>query len=256
MMNSSLQTCHEIRQEFARLYKEKKFVTDKSGVKTVEIMGASFWANSPMIFGEVNEDYVKRELEWYKSQSLNVNDIPGGPPAIWKQVADSDGMINSNYGWCVYSSENNDQFYNVVTELEDRPDSRRAIMIYTRPTMWGDHNKNGRSDFMCTNTVQYLLRNGRVHAIVSMRSNDAWAGYRNDYAWQLHVLEEVVQELRYRGKYYERGEIMWNAGSLHIYERQFYLLEHYLKTRELSITKEQYDKRYNKESLQVGPEVY
>ena len=248
-MNINLQTCHEIRQEFARLYREKKFVTDKSGVKTVEIIGASFWANSPMIFGEVNEDYVKRELEWYKSQSLNVNDIPGGPPAIWKQVADSDGMINSNYGWCVYSHENNDQFAHVVTELEERPDSRRAIMIYTRPTMWGDHNKNGRSDFMCTNTVQYLLRNGRIHAVVSMRSNDAWAGYRNDYAWQLHVLEEVVQELRYRGKYYERGEIMWNAGSLHIYERQFYLLEHYVKTRELSITKEKYDKLYNQTTI-------
>ena len=248
-MNLNLQTCHEIRQEFARLYREKKFVTDKSGVKTVEIMGASFWANSSMIFGAVNEDYVKRELDWYKSQSLNVNDIPGGTPQIWKQVADKDGMINSNYGWCVYSDENNNQFAHVVTELEERPDSRRAIMIYTRPTMWGDHNKNGRSDFMCTNTVQYMVRNGRVYAIVSMRSNDAWAGYRNDYAWQLHVLEEVVQELRYRGHYYERGEIIWNAGSLHIYERQFYLLEHYLKTRELSISKEDYDKRYSQTSV-------
>lgn len=255
-MNLNLQTCHEIRQEFARLYKGNKFVTDKSGVKTVEIMGASFWANSPMIFGAVNEDYVQRELNWYKSQSLNVNDIPGGPPAIWKQVADKDGMINSNYGWCVYSSENNDQFAHVVTELEERPDSRRAIMIYTRPTMWGDHNKNGRSDFMCTNTVQYMIRNGRVYAVVSMRSNDAWAGYRNDYAWQFYILEEVVQELRYRGKYYERGEIIWNAGSLHIYERQFYLLDHYLKTHELSITKEEYDKRYNKESIKVGSEIY
>jgi thymidylate synthase len=240
MMN----TVHEIRQEFARLYRAQKFVTDKSGVKTLEIMGASFWANSPLIFGAVNEDYVQRELDWYKSQSLNVNDIPGGPPAIWKQVADKDGYINSNYGWCVYSPENNDQFYHVVTELEDRPDSRRAIMIYTRPSMWGDHNKNGRSDFMCTNTVQYMVRNDRIHAIVSMRSNDAWAGYRNDYAWQQHILEEVVQELRYRGKTYDRGEIYWNAGSLHIYERQFYLLDHYLNTGELTITKEEYDKRY------------
>ena len=252
-MNLNLQTCHEIRQEFARLYREKKFVTDKSGVKTVEIIGASFWANSPLIFGAVNEDYVQRELDWYKSQSLNVNDIPGGPPAIWKQVADKDGMINSNYGWCVYSSENNDQFFHTVTELEQRPDSRRAIMIYTRPTMWGDHNKNGRSDFMCTNTVQYLIRDGKINAVVNMRSNDAWAGYRNDYAWQKYVLEQVRDELQFRGHYYNSGEIIWNAGSLHIYERQFYLLEHYLKTRELSISKEDYDKRYTQ---QVGSEVY
>ena len=248
-MNLGLQTCHEIRQEFARLYRDKKFVTDKSGVKTVEIMGASFWANSPLIFGAVNEDYVQRELDWYMSQSLNVNDIPGGPPQIWKQVADKDGMINSNYGWCVYSRENNHQFYHAVTELEERPDSRRAIMIYTRPTMWGDHNENGRSDFMCTNTVQYLIRNGKINAIVNMRSNDAWAGYRNDWAWQRYVLERVRDELQFRGHYYNSGEIIWNAGSLHIYERQFYLLEHYLKTRELSITKEEYDKRYSQTTV-------
>ena len=242
MLNHS--TVHEVRQEFARLYQAQKFVTDKSGVKTIEIVGASFWANSETIFGEPNADYIQRELDWYKSQSLNVNDIPGGTPAIWKQVADKEGYINSNYGWCVYSPENNDQFAHVVTELEDRPDSRRATMIYTRPTMWGDHNKNGRSDFMCTNTVQYLIRDNRVHAVVSMRSNDAWAGYRNDYAWQLHVLNHVRDELQFRGKNYTRGEIYWNAGSLHLYERQFYLLDHYIKTRELTITKEQYDAKY------------
>jgi thymidylate synthase len=243
MMFTHKQTVHEIRQEFAQLYKAGKFVTDKSGVKTLEIVGASFWANSPFIFGAINEEYIERELDWYKSMSLNVNDIPGGPPAIWKQVADKEGYINSNYGWCIYSGENNNQFLHVVTELEDRPDSRRAIMIYTRPTMWGDHNKNGRSDFMCTNTVQYLIRDNRIHAVVDMRSNDAWAGYRNDYAWQVYVLEQVTQELRYRGKFYDRGEIIWNAGSLHIYERQFYLVDNYIKTRELSITKEEYDKR-------------
>lgn len=246
---NNMKTVHDIRQEFARLYKEKKFVTDKSGVKTLEIMAASFWANSPLIFGAVNEDYVQRELDWYKSQSLNVNDIPGGPPQIWKQVADKDGMINSNYGWCIYSAENNHQFAHVVTELEERPDSRRATMIYTRPTMWGDHNKNGRSDFMCTNSVQYMIRNDRVYAIVQMRSNDAWAGYRNDYAWQKYVLEEVRNELQYRGKYYTTGEIFWNVGSLHVYERQFYLIDHYIKTRELSITKEKYDQLYGQTTV-------
>ena len=179
------------------------------------------------------------------SQSLNVNDIPGGAPQIWKQVADKDGMINSNYGWCIFSPENNDQFYHVATELEDRPDSRRAIMIYTRPTMWGDHNANGRSDFMCTNAVQYVVRNGKVHAMVQMRSNDVVFGYRNDYAWQSFVLDKLVEELKNRGKFYDRGNIYWNAGSLHVYERHFYLIDHYLKTRETTITKEDYDARYS-----------
>ena len=243
-MTLKMKTVHEIRHEFARLYKSNKFVTDKSGVKTVEIMGASFWANSPLIFGLVNDEYVEREIAWYESQSLNVNDIPGGAPEIWKNCADKGGFINSNYGWCVYSDENNNQFLHVVDELEANPDSRRATMIYTRPEMWGDHIKNGRSDFMCTNTVQYMIRDNKVYAVVNMRSNDAWAGYRNDYAWQLHILTMVRDELQFRGKWYDRGEIIWNAGSLHIYERQFYLIDHFIKTGELSITKKAYDAKY------------
>ena len=237
-------TIIDIRTEFARLYNDNKFVIDKTGVKTLEIVNASFVASAPLIFGSVNDEYVKRELEWYMSESLNVNDIPGGTPQIWKQVADRDGYINSNYGWCIFSKENNDQFYHAVTELENNPDSRRAVMIYTRPTMWGDHNKNGRSDFMCTNDVQYLIRDEKVHAIVQMRSNDVVFGYRNDYAWQSHVLDKVIEVLAQRGKPYQRGMIFWNVGSLHLYERHFYLVHHFTKTRETTITKEEYDKRY------------
>lgn len=234
-----------IRELLSHRYMAKDFVTDKSGVRTVEIVNANFVASEPFIFGKVNEDYVQRELDWYKSMSLNVNDIPGGPPQIWKQVADKDGLINSNYGWCIFSGENNHQYHHVVTELEERPDSRRATMIYTRPTMWGDHNKNGRSDFMCTNAVQYLIRNNKVHAVVQMRSNDAWAGYRNDYAWQKWVLDKLVSDLNGRKSLgYKAGDIHWNVGSLHVYERNFYLIDHYVKTGETHIAKEDYDKRY------------
>lgn len=236
---------HDIRHRFAQLYKRNKFVTDKSGVKTVEIINANFITTESSIFGAVNNEYVSREIRWYEGQSLNVNDIPGGTPAIWKQVADKDGFINSNYGWCVFSAENNHQFANAVAELENNPDSRRAIMIYTRPEMWGDHTKNGRSDFMCTNTVQYLVRDNIVHSIVNMRSNDAWAGYRNDYAWQFYVLSMFVNKLNARGNTYRIGNIHWNAGSLHIYERQFYLIDHYIETGETSITKEEYDTKHN-----------
>ena len=239
-------TVSTIRNELADLYLNGEFVIDKNGGKVVEIINASFVADESLIFGAVNEEYVQRELDWYNSQSLNVNDIPGGPPAIWKQVADKNGFINSNYGWCIFSQQNNYQFNHVVTELQDRPDSRRATMIYTRPTMWGDHNKDGRSDFMCTNAVQYVIRNGKVNAVVQMRSNDAWAGFRNDFAWQHWVLDQLVGLLNMHTKMgYEIGTIHWNVGSLHVYDRQFYLIDNYIKTGELSITKDEYEKRYN-----------
>lgn len=221
----------DIRDQFAALYNDGEFVTDKFGGKVIEIVGASFIADEELIFGAVNKEYVERELEWYRSMSLYVNDIPGGAPKIWQQVACRNGRINSNYGWCIWSAQNGNQFDRVVNELVKSPDSRRAVMIYTRPNMWEDYNENGRSDFMCTNAVQYILRNGRINAIVQMRSNDVVYGYKNDFYWQKYVLEEVVECIfRQTNIRYEVGTIYWNAGSLHIYERHFPLVDNYIKT--------------------------
>lgn len=216
----------DIRTALRDKLHKQDFVTDKTGVKTIELVGTSFVADEDAIFGTVNWDYVQRELDWYKSMSLNVNDIPGGvkqetnPPQIWMSVADPDGLINSNYGWAIWHKDNFEQYDRCVEELKKNRDSRRAIMIYTRPQMWLDYNKNGRSDFMCTNSVQYLVRNEKVHAVVQMRSNDAIFGYKNDRAWQEHVLREVAQDTGYA-----QGDIIWNAGSLHIYSRHFHLVE-------------------------------
>jgi thymidylate synthase len=211
---------NNIREYFIDALKNERFVTDKTGVKTIELVGASFIADKPTIFGEINENYVQRELDWYKSQSLNVYDIPGGPPSIWKQVADHTGMINSNYGWCIWSADNHSQYKNVCNELMQNPNSRRATMIYTRPRMWKDYNFNNRSDFMCTNAVQYLIRDGALDVVVQMRSNDVVYGYRNDYAWQEYVQVELAHELGVM-----LGNIYWNVGSLHIYSRHFDLVK-------------------------------
>ena len=217
---------YDIQQEFVRKLLDKEFVADKGGPKTIEIINASFLADEASIFGEVNQDYVKRELEWYRSLSLNVNDIPGGPPAIWKQVSDKDGFINSNYGWCIYSKDNGHQFTKVVDELVASPLSRRAAMIYIRPTMHEDYKRNGMSDFMCTYSTQYFIRDGKLHASVFMRSNDAVYGYKNDYAWQDYIHRDVLQAINGKsGTVYGLGDLYWNAGSLHVYERHFNLVE-------------------------------
>ena len=210
----------DIRKYFMTELAYENYVTDKTGVKTIEMIGAQFVADEPAIFGKVDEDYVKRELDWYRSMSLNVNDIPGGPPKIWQQVADKNGQINSNYGWCIWSNENYAQYVNCLLQLKNDKNSRRAIMIYTRPSMQEDYNDNGMSDFMCTNTVQYLIRGGELYALVSMRSNDVVYGYKNDYAWQFYVQQCLAADLGV-----EVGPLIWNVGSLHVYERHFGLVK-------------------------------
>lgn len=225
-----------VRSWFRELKSQASFVDDKTGCRVLEVVGATFIADESTIFGKVNEGYVERELEWYYSKSLNVNDIPGGAPTTWKQCATPDGFINSNYGNLVWSDENHKQYVNVAQELANNPDSRRAVMIYTRPSMWNEYNRDGMSDFICTNAVQYLIRGSELIAIVQMRSNDVWAGFRNDKAWQDHVHQKLANDLGYHV-----GPMVWHAGSLHCYERNFYLIDAYVKTGRSDFTKAEWE---------------
>jgi thymidylate synthase len=207
----------DIRQHFINELAAKNFVTDKTGVKTIEMLGATFEADESMIFGEINQEYVERELKWYKSMSLFVEDIPGKTPIIWQQVASTEGKINSNYGWAIWHEDNGSQYQNVVCELTTNPNSRRAVMLYTRPSMWTDYNADGMSDFMCTNAVQYMIRDEQLVAIVQMRSNDVVFGYNNDYAWQWYIANQLSDELKLK----TWPKIIWHVGNLHVYERHF-----------------------------------
>ena len=226
-----------IREYFINELQNENFTVDRSGQKTIELIGASFEADEPSIFGTVNQSYVDAELAWYKSMSTNIYDIrpEAEPPAAWKYSANQHGDINSNYGKLIYSDKYYGQYHQALDELLRNMDSRRATMIYTRPSIWTEYDEHGKNDFICTNAVTYYIRNGAIHAVVQMRSNDVVYGYKNDYAWQLHVLKDFVDDYNacyldgawdadYRREM-EVGTITWQVQNLHVYERHFDLVK-------------------------------
>jgi thymidylate synthase len=210
----------DVRKLLTEKYKNEDFVIDKTGVKTIEIIGASFIADEPSIFGKVNEDWNRRELDWYLSQSLSVNDIEEPIPAVWKSVSSTQGMINSNYGWTVFSKENGNQYEHVLAELKHNKFSRRGQMIYTRPSMHTDWNKDGMCDFMCCSNTIHMIRNDKLISNIYFRSNDVCYGYRGDFAFMNYVHNKLANDLDV-----EAGDIIWNAASFHVYERHFNLLK-------------------------------
>ena len=209
-----------IQQTIIDKYLSEDFVIDKTGVKTVEIIGATFIADRDYVIRKPAYEYIQRELEWYKSQSLYVDDIPGGAPQIWKDVSSDEGKINSNYGWCIYSEENGNQYKHVQRELRNNPNSRRATMIYNRPSMHLDYSRDGMSDFMCTYANTFYIRDGKLDSHYLMRSNDAVFGYNNDYAWARYVQNQLAEDLGI-----EVGNLIWTASNFHVYERHFNFIE-------------------------------
>lgn len=227
-------TTAAMREIFAAEYEVQR---DRNRLgPTIDMAGASFLADDDTIFGKPDQSYIDREIEWYIGQSLYVDDIPGRTPKIWKDIASREGKVNSNYGYLVFSAANGAQFTNVVNELSLHPTSRRATMIYTRPTMHRDSVADGMTDFVCTNAVTYRIdENGDVVAIVQMRSNDVVYGYRNDVAWQKYMLLRVTEALREKYPTLQPGPIIWQAASLHIYARHYPLLEHFLQTGDFNV---------------------
>ena len=228
----------DIKNLFIEKYKNKDYRKIGNAVQqslTIELQAIQFEVDKPWIIREPNYNYFNRELEWYKSESLNVNDIPGGAPEMWRICASPSGYINSNYGWMIWSKDNGYQFDSCFKKLLDDPHTREACMIYNRPSMQEEYNKDGMHDFCCTYSVQCFLNEdeqNKTHLkyIVYMRSNDAVFGFDNDSLWHQNVQLMLANKLSQKdalNKEIVCDNIIWHAGSLHVYERHFeYLDEH------------------------------
>ena len=151
---------------------------------------------------------------------------------IWNQVCDKDGFINSNYGNLVFSKENFKQYQHVLEELKSHPDSRRALIIYTRPSIWLEYNADGMNDFICTISDQVFIRNNKLIWINTMRSQDSIFGSGSDFYWACYVYNKLYNDLKETYPDLEMGYINWNCGSFHLYERHFGLLEKIIKENE------------------------
>ena len=234
-----MNTVSNIREYFKEQLRSEKFIVDKSGVKTLEMIGACFIADEPAIFGIPSQNYINAELSWYQSQSTNIHDILGPnemPPAAWVNTADAHGNVNSNYGHLVYADKYHNQYDQAFAELWSNPDSRRAQMVYTRPSIWAEYNEAGKSDFICTNAQTFYIRDNTLHMVSQMRSNDVVFGYKNDFAWAQHLMDTFVKEWNQVALYADatqakvkreqitKGTLTWQVMNLHVYARHFHLV--------------------------------
>jgi len=155
-----------------------------------------------------NEEYAAAEWAWYLSGDPRVTTLGklyGKIPAIWKNMADKNGEVNSNYG---YQWKRNDQLENVINILKQGFDTRQAaISIYD-----GKEINKYEFDTPCTYAIQFTVVQNKLYMSVYMRSNDLWYGFCNDQ-YQFASLQEMVAERLNLpvGTYYH------HAHNLHLY---------------------------------------
>jgi len=198
---------------------ERRFVR---GLETIELADAWMVLNNPLdcvvnlAERNISADYLKGELNWYNSGSLKVDDI-AKYSKFWLNLADSNGTVNSNYGFLtkVEKWSGISQFEWCINRLKKDKYTRQAIMNYNQPR----HKYAEVKDFVCTISQQFIVREEKLDSIVLMRSNDLIYGLTYDIVWFCNLLDEIADILELPiGKY-----IHYDT-SIHVYERHFEML--------------------------------
>ncbi len=147
-----------------------------------------------------------RELEQYRQEML-------------------DGILDfeidkGNWAY-TYHSRMAEQLPFILRELRRNPDSRRAVVDVRE---WRHDAAEGNENPACLQHLQFFIRDGKLHLKVLFRSNDACkATFMNAFAL-IMLQQRMAGELGV-----EMGTYTHRANSFHCYERDFPLLEGYLR---------------------------
>jgi len=122
-------------------------------------------------------------------------------------------FIDGAYGLRISDWGKSNQIEAAISELAAFNNSRRAVISIF----------NGSIDLVskdlwipCTETFQFLIRDNKLHMIVNMRSNDVYLGVPYDIFSFTMIQEYIAMRLGV-----PLGTYFHNAGSFHIYERQY-----------------------------------
>ena len=103
--------------------------------------------------------------------------------------------------------DNIDQLKYIIDLLREDPDTRRAVFTIYDPAT---DSRPGK-DIPCNNWVHFLARDGKLHAHVAIRSNDAMWGWSGINSFEWSILNQVVAA--YAGLH--PGTITYDISSLH-----------------------------------------
>ncbi len=136
-----------------------------------------------------------------------------------------------------YHSRMAEQIPFIIRDLKRNPSSRRAVIDIRD---WRHDSMEGNENPACLQHIQYFIRDDSLHCKILFRSNDACkATYMNAFAL-IMLQKRIADELGVgMGTYTHR------ANSFHCYERDFGLLDGYVKR--IKEAEDEYDVTYDYE---------
>lgn len=209
--------------------------------QTKEICGYAFRLANPFahfIFNperKLSASYAAAEFIWYVAGKTDPELILAYAPQ-YKRFLDVDGTgkvyAHGQYGarWSSTQGNGFTQIANVIRILSKKPDSRQAILTcWDRDTDLEHCEREDRKDIPCTLSMQFLIREGKLNCVCTMRSNDIWLGLPYD-VFAFTCLQIIIASALKVGV----GWYQHHAGSLHVYSRNYTDLDRVASSRSFS----------------------
>lgn len=184
---------------------------DPRGVETSELFANQTVINmqDPMVtfpLRKVSYPFMLAEAWWIAAGYNDVSSIKPYAPSI-ARFSDNGHVFNGAYGPAIIS-----QYEYVIEALMNDECSRQAVL-----TIW-NRNPGKSKDIPCTIALQFMIRNGAIHCVASMRSSDVWIGFIYDIFNFSVIAVYIAIELKRRTQLkLKLGKLSLTAGSQHLY---------------------------------------
>lgn len=207
------QTNYVWKSQLNKVREEYGYISKPRDMEVREILNGSYCIPMPAYLNlksrKLNEAFMFAEASWIISGNNRLEYVKQYMSG-YKEFSDDQVFLRGAYGPKVV-----DQLPYVVDAIEKDRDTRQAVL-----TTWRERPAPSK-DIPCTISMQFIVRSGKLHAIVNMRSHDIVLGFTYDVFTFSMVAKSVQLLLKERGIDVELGDLFVNAGSLHMYQRHY-----------------------------------
>ena len=170
--------------------------------------------------------YAAAETLWYLSGSDSIELVQAYAPQYSRFAQPGTDIAHGAYGARLqrsqafvatadsFDTKYQSQLVAAIKLLREQPNTRQCILGFWDTGDLLHALKGDVRDIPCTVSLQFLLRDGQLHAVTYMRSNDIWLGMPYD-VFAFTTFQRIVAE----ALEVEPGTYTHCVGSMHLYDR-------------------------------------
>lgn len=204
--------------------------TDRTGTGTISLFGYQMRFDLAAGFPAVTTKKLHfksiiHELLWFLQGGTNTRYLNQHGVTIWDEWATDDGDLGPVYGaqwrdWIAPDGRHIDQMVQLLTDLKNKPDSRRHIVSAWNPALLPDESRSPKENAAaglqalppCHTMFQFHVANGRLSCQMYQRSADVFLGVPFNIASYALLTQMIAQVTDL-----QPGDFVHTFGDVHIY---------------------------------------